>query len=82
MCNTVTRKPKPQAGDLGRMAQHDGQQHTHFTTNQRKRNRPAVVILGPLVATACKLRLWALALDLVSLRHSRAFGGNEGATDG
>jgi len=81
MCSVILQ-PKAHAGDVGSLAQHDGQQHTHFTTNQRKRNRPAVVILGPLVATACKLRLWALALDLVSLRHSRAFGGNEGATDG
>lgn len=78
--HAVTRQPKPQAGGLGQMAQH-GQRQSHFTPKHR--NRQVARILGPMVAMACKLKLWALALDLVELgdRWTRPWAA-QGVSDG
>lgn len=74
---TVTRQPKPARTSGGAMAQYNGRQ-PHFTPNGRKRQ--ALVILGPMVETARRLKLYALAGDLARLCNRRAFGG-EGVHD-
>lgn len=69
MC-TIAKKPKP-AGKGGVMATHSGRLQSHYT--KKPRTRQAVAIIGPLVATACRLHLWGLALDLMALYNRRAF---------
>jgi len=80
MQQSVREKPKPQAGDLGRMAQHDNNRHHDYNSLFNPRQDPGPM-LNPMIQTAAKLGLYGLACDLALLCHSRAFS-NEGATDG
>jgi len=62
------------------MATNEKQRQTHY--NGKQSTRQAIIIVGPMISTACRLGLYGLACDLALLCHSRAFSNNEGASDG